>query len=205
MTQTVFIVDDDAAMRESLTALLEAAGLRTEAYGAGAAFLAAYRSYQEDRPGCLLLDISMPGMSGLEVQAALNGYGLSVPIIFLTGHGDIPMAVAAVRAGAVDFLEKPVEGAMLLAHVQRALSLDQEWRLTQRRTQAIQQRHLRLSTREREIMNLTVSGLTSKEIARKLDISPRTVEVHRTHVMHKMGAANLADLVNMASCCKADA
>jgi two-component system response regulator FixJ len=199
MNQTVFVVDDDAAMRDALAQLLETAGLRVEAHADGPAFLA---TFEADRPGCLLLDMAMPGMTGLEVQAALNARGLGVPIIFLTGHGDIPMAVRAVQAGAVDFLEKPIQGAALLERVQRALNLDREWRQTQGRTQAIQQRYASLSPRERECMALAVSGFTSKEIARKLDISPRTVEVHRTHVMHKMGAVNMAELVNMATCCK---
>ncbi|MCD6707252.1 MAG: response regulator [Thiobacillus sp.] len=199
MNQTVFIVDDDAAMRDALAQLLETAGLQAETHADGPAFLAACEA---DRPGCLLLDVAMPGMTGFEVQAALNARGLTIPTIFLTGHGDIPMAVRAVQAGAVDFLEKPIQGAALLERVQRALALDLEWRQTQGRTQAIQQRYARLSSRERECMALIASGLTSKEVARELGISPRTVEVHRTHVMHKMGAVNLADLVNMAACCK---
>ncbi|HUX29199.1 MAG TPA: response regulator [Thiobacillus sp.] len=199
MNPTVFVVDDDAAMRDALTQLLETAGLQVEAHAGGPAFLVAHEA---DRPGCLLLDMAMPGMTGFEVQAALNARGLTIPTIFLTGHGDIPMAVRAVQAGAVDFLEKPIQGAALLERVQRALALDLEWRQTQGRTQAIQQRYARLSPREIECMALIVSGLTSKEVARELGISPRTVEVHRTHVMHKMGAANLADLLNMATCCK---
>lgn len=197
MNQTVFIVDDDAAIRDALSQLLETASLPVESHADGRAFLAAYG----DRRGCLLLDIAMPGMSGLEVQAALSARGLAIPVVFLTGHGDIPLAVRALQAGAVDFLEKPVQGAMLLERVRRALRLDQEWRETQGRTQAIQQHYARLSSREREVMVLAVSGLTCKEIAQKLGISPRTVEVHRTHVMHKMGASNLAELVSMAACC----
>jgi two-component system response regulator FixJ len=198
MNPTVFVVDDDAAMRDALAQLLETAGLQVETHADGPAFLAAYEA---DRTGCLLLDMAMPGMTGLEVQAALNTRGLNIPIIFLTGHGDIPMAVQAVQAGAVDFLEKPIQGAALLERIQRALTLDEEWRHTLGRAQAIQQRYASLTSRERECMALAVSGHTSKEIARDLGISPRTVEVHRTHVMHKMGAANMAELVNMAACC----
>lgn len=199
MNSTVFVVDDDVAIRDALVQLLEAAGLQVETHDGGLAFLEAY---QGNRPGCLLLDMAMPGMTGLEVQAALKACGADIPILFLTGHGDIPMAVQAVQAGAVDFLEKPIKGAVLLERVQRALKLDQEWRRTKGHAQTIQQCHDRLSSREREIMTFIVSGLTSKEIARKLGISPRTVEVHRTHVMHKMGATNLAELVNMAAYCK---
>lgn len=198
MTQTVFIVDDDAAIRDALSQLLEAAGLGVECHADGDAFLTALSA---DRPGCVLLDIAMPGQSGLEVQAALKARGLAAPVIFLTGHGDIPLAVRAVQAGAVDFLEKPVQGAMLLERVRRALALDHEWRQTHGRSQAIQQAYARLTAREREVMAEVVSGLTCKEIALKLRISPRTVEVHRTHVMHKMGAANLAELVSMATAC----
>jgi FixJ family two-component response regulator len=199
MNPTVFVVDDDAAMRDALAQLLETAGLQVEVHADGPAFLA---GFEASRPGCLLLDMAMPGMNGFEVQAALNARGLSIPIIFLTGHGDIPMAVQAVQAGAVDFLEKPIQGAALLERVQRALALDEEWRHTLGRTQAIQLRYAGLTPRERECMALAVSGRTSKEIARELGISPRTVEVHRTHVMYKMGAANMAELVNMAACCK---
>jgi two-component system response regulator FixJ len=197
MNSTVFVVDDDAAIRDALVQLLEAAGLRAEAHAGGAAFLGAYAG----QPGCLLLDMAMPGMSGLEVQAALKTRGAAIPILFLTGHGDIPMTVRAVQAGAVDFLEKPIKGAVLLERVRRALKLDQEWRQAQNRVQAIQLCHARLSPREREVMALAVTGLTSKQIAQHLGISPRTVEVHRTHVMHKMGAANLAELINLAACC----
>jgi FixJ family two-component response regulator len=197
---TVFVVDDDAAIRDAVVQLLEITGLQAESHADGAAFLAAYT---EDRPGCLLLDITMPGMTGLEVQAELKARGRGIPIIFLTGHGDIPMAVRAVQTGAADFLEKPVNGATLIERVKRALNLDKERRLTQGRTRDILRRHARLSKREKEVMRLAASGLTSKEIARELGISPRTVEVHRIHVMHKMGAANVAELVMMATCCNA--
>lgn len=198
MNSTVFVVDDDDAMRDALAQLLEAAGLQVEIHANGSDFLAAFG---ENRPGCVLLDMAMPGMTGLEVQAALKARSLAIPILFLTGHGDIPMAVQAVQAGAADFLEKPVDGATLLERVQRALKLDQEWRQTREATQAIQLRHARLSPREREVMALAVTGLTSKEIAQQLGLSPRTVEVHRTHVMHKMGATNLAELIKLAASC----
>jgi two-component system response regulator FixJ len=146
--------------------------------------------------------MAMPGMTGLEVQAELKVRSLMIPIIFLTGHGDIPLAVRALQAGAVDFLEKPILGDTLLERVQRALKLDKEWGQEQSRIQLLKACYARLSPREREIMALMVTGLTSKEIAQQLGISPRTVEVHRTHVTHKMGAANLAELVNMAAWCK---
>ena len=196
MKSTVFVVDDDEAMRDALSQLLEAAGLQVETHAGGAEFLAVYG---ENRPGCLLLD--MPGLTGLEVQVELNARGFAIPILFLTGHGDIPMAVRAVQAGAVDFLEKPIKGTVLLERVQRAMKLDEEWRESRSHADAIKQRHARLSQREREIMALAVTGLTSKEIARQLGISPRTVEVHRTHVMHKMDAANLAELIRLAASC----
>jgi FixJ family two-component response regulator len=197
---TVFVVDDDAAIRDAVVQLLEITGLQAESHADGLAFLAAYT---EDRPGCLLLDMAMPSMSGLEVNEALTARGLEIPIVFLTGHGDIPLAVRAMQGGAVDFLEKPIEGATLIERVKRALRLDEERRLMHGRTRDILQRHARLSQREKEVMTLAVSGLTSKEIARELGISPRTVEVHRTHVMHKMGAANVAELVIMATRCNA--
>lgn len=197
MNPTVFIVDDDDAIRDAMVQLLEAAGLRAEAHAGGPAFLDAYT----DQPGCLLLDMAMPGMTGLDVQAALKVRGAAIPVLFLTGHGDIPLAVQAVQTGAVDFMEKPIKGAVLLERVRRALKLDLEWRQAQNRVQAVRQCHARLSPREREVMRLTVTGLTSKQIAQHLGISPRTVEVHRTHVMHKMGAANLAELINLAASC----
>ena len=198
MSQTVFVVDDDEDLRDALTQLLESTGLRVEVHADGVAFLAAYEAY---RPGCLLLDMAMPSMTGLEVQAALKARGLSIPIVFLTGHGDIPLAVRAVQGGAVDFLEKPIQGTVLIERVKRALNLDEEHRQAQGRVQDTLQRHARLSKREKEVMAMTVSGLTSKEAAKQLGLSPRTVEVHRTHVMHKMGAANVAELVNLAAYC----
>lgn len=196
MTPTVFVVDDDAALREALVQLLEAAGLSVESYPDGRAFL---RAFGEGRPGCLLLDVAMPGMTGLEVQTELRTRGIPIPIVFLTGHGDIPMAVRAVQAGALDFLEKPMTGTALLERVRRALALDHEYRHAKALVRDIGERASRLSPREREVMRLVVGGSSSKEVARLLGISVRTVEAHRTHVMHKMGATNLAELVGMAA------
>jgi two-component system response regulator FixJ len=197
-TSTVFVVDDDDDLRDALCQLLEAAGLSVECHRDGMAFLDAYR---EDRPGCLLLDMAMPGMSGMEVQQALRERGLDIPIVFLTGHGDIPMAVKAVQDGAVDFLEKPAQGATLLERVRHALELDEEGRADRNGARAVQRRHRRLTPREQEIMALVVAGMSSKAIAVKLGLSHRTVELHRASVMHKMGAQNLAMLVKLALRC----
>jgi len=198
MSPTVFVVDDDAALREALVQLLEAAGLQVESYADGGAFLAAFH---EDRSGCLLLDVAMPGMTGLQVQGELKRRGSPIPIVFLTGHGDIPMAVRAVQAGAVDFLEKPMTGVALLERVHRALARDGEARHGRALSREVADRARRLSPREREVMAMVVSGSSSKEAARLLGISVRTVEAHRTHVMHKMGATNLAELVALAAHC----
>ena len=198
MIPTVFVVDDDAALREALVQLLDAAGLQVESYADGRAFLEAF---QDDRPGCVLLDVAMPGMTGLEVQAELQRRGTQTPIVFLTGHGDIPMAVRAVQSGAVDFLEKPMTGGALLERVHRALALDGEARRARTLSREVADRLRRLSPRELEVMAMVVAGSSSKEVARLLRISVRTVEAHRTHVMHKMGAANLAELVALAAHC----
>jgi RNA polymerase sigma factor (sigma-70 family) len=196
MTSRVFIVDDDPAMRDALAQLLMMAGLQVETYADGAAFLAASKNRQG---GCVLLDIAMPGMSGYDVQSELNKRGSQLPVIFLTGHGDVPMAVRAVQAGAADFLEKPVQGAIILERVRRALARDEERQQSAVYAEKLQQRCARLSSREREVMELVVSGLSSKEIAQRLGLSHRTVETHRTHLMLKMGADNLAELITMVT------
>ena len=152
-------------------------------------------------PDLILLDVAMPGMTGIEVQTELRRRGNAIPVIFLTGHGDIPMAVRAVQAGAVDFLEKPMTGGALLDRVHRALALDEERRDAEAVRRDIAERARRLSAREREVMAMIVAGSSSKEAARLLGISVRTVEAHRTHVMHKMAATNLAELVAMAPYC----
>jgi two-component system response regulator FixJ len=199
MTPTVFVVDDDADLRDALAQLLETAGLAVESYPDGPSFL---RGYEQDRPGCVLLDVAMPGMSGMEVQAALTARGEMLPVVFLTGHGDIPMAVRAVQAGAMDFLEKPVTGADLVERVRRALAHDRELRELRAAIRAVRERCARLTARERDVMVRVIEGASSKEIGRALGLSPRTVEIHRAHIMHKMGADSLADLIRLAAHCK---
>jgi len=199
MKPTVFVVDDDHSMREALSQLLDNAGLQVKNYASGSEFLA---DCDTDSVGCVLLDMSMPGMNGREVQAALAERGIDLPILFLTGHGDIPSAVQTVKDGAIDFLEKPIRGEVLLARVGKALEIDAERRHAAGKTRDLRERHARLTPREREVMSWITSGLSNKEVARKLDLSPRTVEVHRQHVMYKMGADNLVELVAMAAACE---
>jgi two-component system response regulator FixJ len=199
MIPTVFVVDDDSALRQALTRLLETAGFRVSAHADGASFLAACN---EDCAGCVVLDMAMPGMDGRDVQEALDARGIGIPVVFLSGHGDIRTAVRSVQAGALDFLEKPVDGGELLARVRQALELDQQRRSQHARRAQIRRRYAKLSPREREVLALVVAGSSSKEIARKLDLSPRTIEAHRANLMHKMGADSLAELVSMAAECK---
>lgn len=199
MTHEVFIVDDDAAMRDALSMLLETNGMHAEAFANGADFL---QACDHQNPGCVLLDMVMPEMNGYEVLATMNERRLQIPVIFLSGYGDIAMAVRAMQLGAMDFLEKPISGAELVKRLQRVLMNDEERRAMHLHIQASRQSYNRLSPREREVMALVVSGLLNKEIARKLQLSPRTVEVHRIHVMHKMGVSNIAELVCVAGLCK---
>ncbi|MHB8680447.1 MAG: response regulator transcription factor [Rudaea sp.] len=190
----VYLVDDDPGIRSAIARLLRVAGLQTEAYSSGTAFLAAA---DLNHRGCLLLDLHMPGMSGLEVQASLKQRRSALPVIFLTAAADIPIAVAAMREGAVDFIEKPFENAHLLTRVQQAIerSLDDMRRALERNRTL--HRLETLTPREHEVLELVVSGMTAKEIARKLGASHRTIEIHRGHIMEKMAAASLADLVRM--------
>jgi two-component system response regulator FixJ len=199
MKQTVYIVDDDRAIREALLELLEVAGFSARAFADGASFLEAYPV--DDGAGCVLLDVAMPGMSGQEVQATLKARGAQIPVLFLTGHGNVPMAVRAVQQGALDFLEKPLGSDALLERVSRALLLDLERRMALEDEHQLKRRYARLSQRERQVMRLVVSGMQNKDIARKLELSTRTVETHRKHAMHKMGAANLAELIRIAADC----
>jgi two-component system, LuxR family, response regulator FixJ len=194
MPQTVFVVDDDDAVRNSLRMLLKSAGVHAEASASAQDFLA---SYEVSQPGCLVLDVRMPGMSGLEMQHELNLRGATIPVIFITGHGDIPMAVEAMQHGAFDFLQKPFRDQELLDRVQRALVRDTEYRARLRHTDRIRERLASLSPREREVLNLVTQGKANKMVAGDLGVSQRTVEIHRAHVMQKMEAGSLAELVRM--------
>jgi two-component system response regulator FixJ len=194
MPSTVFVVDDDDAVRDSLRLLLKSAGITCDAYGSAQEFLSRYDASQ---PGCLVLDVRMPGMSGLEMQQQLNLRGAMLPVIFITGHGDIPMAVEAMQHGAFDFLQKPFRDQELLDRVQRALTRDTETRARLRHTDRIRERLQTLSPREREVLDLVTQGKANKMVAGDLGVSQRTVEIHRAHVMQKMEAASLAELVRM--------
>ena len=191
---TVFIVDDDAAFRDSLCWLLESAGHRVAAYPAAAAFLAAHDPHQ---PGCLVLDIRMPGMNGLELQDELQRRVIGIPIIFVTGHGDVPMAVSAIKKGAAEFIEKPFNDQTFLRLVEKALKLDAAQRREQARRMSVAARLDKLTAREREIMQFVIAGKMNKTIADELCISIKTVEAHRAKVMQKMGVGSVAKLVQI--------
>lgn len=190
----VFIVDDEEPVRDSIGLLLRSVGLRSQGYPDARAFLDAYRPEQ---PGCLVLDIRMPRMSGLELQQELNRRGWGIPVIFITGHGDVPMAVEAMRAGAVDFLQKPFKDDELIRRVQKALDQDERLREQLRGLEQIRARFEGLTPREREIAARLVAGEANKVIAIELSLSERTVELHRAHIMQKMEARGLAQLVQM--------
>ena len=190
----VYIVDDDEAVRGSLRLLLKSVGLTPNALGSAREFLAKYDPLQ---PGCLVLDVRMPEMSGLELQEQLNLQGAVIPVIFITGHGDVPMAVEAMQAGAFDFLQKPFRDQDLIDRIQRAMEKDRSNRtaLTERNT--IRERLESLTPREREVLTMVTSGKANKVMAIDLGVSQRTVEIHRARVMEKMGATSLAQLVRM--------
>jgi two-component system response regulator FixJ len=190
----VFIVDDDDAVRASLGFLLKSVGIAATSLASAQAFLAAYDPLQ---PGCLLLDIRMPGMSGLELQQQLNLRGAINPVIFITGHGDVPMAVAAMKDGAFDFVQKPFRDQDLIDRVQRALARDQENRMALSQHSKIRTRLESLTPREREVLELMTRGKPNKVMAADLGISQRTVEIHRARVMEKMEARSLAQAVRM--------
>ena len=192
---TVFLVDDDHAVRDAMGLLLDSAGLRTVSYPSAADFL---DDFDPGRPGCLVLDIRMPGMSGLELQSALADKSVNIPIIFLTGHGNVSMSAKAFRSGAIDFLEKPFDENVLLERIQEALQLDQSNRNVAARSADAYARLASLTPREREVMLLIVAGNANKEIATKLDLSTRTIETHRGRIMEKTAAHSLTDLIELA-------
>ena len=192
---TVFLVDDDHAVRDALELLLESAGLRTVSYSSAAAFL---EGFEKNRRGCLVLDIRMPGMSGMELQAALAEKSVNIPIIFLTGHGNVSMSAKAFRTGAIDFMEKPFNENVLLERIQEAIQLDQSNQAVAARRVDANSRLASLTPREREVMLLIVAGNANKEIATKLNLSTRTIETHRGHILEKTGAQSLADLIELA-------
>jgi FixJ family two-component response regulator len=189
---TVFVVDDDQAVRNALELLLETAQLRTESYASADAFLAAC---DPDRPGCLVLDIRMPGTSGMRLQQMLAARNIILPVIFLTGHGNVPMSAQAFRRGAIDFMEKPFDEDMLLERIQEAIGQDRENRHALARQAEAKARLAALTPRECEVMWLVVAGKANKEIAIELNLSNRTVETHRGRIMEKTGARSLADLI----------
>ena len=190
----VFIVDDDEAVRSSLRLLLKSVGLVPTALGSAREFL---DKYDPAQPGCLVLDVRMPGMSGIELQETLNRQGAVIPVIFITGHGDVPMAVEAMQAGAFDFLQKPFRDQDLIDRIQRALEKDRASRAALNERSLIRERLESLTPREREVLTLVTSGKPNKIMAADLGVSQRTVEIHRARVMEKMGASSLAQLVRM--------
>jgi len=192
LTQTIYVVDDDEVMRDSMTWLLEGEGYAVACFDSADSFLAFRR---DDMRGCLILDVRMPEMSGLELHEKLDGLGSQLPVIFVTGHGDVPMAVSALQRGACDFIEKPFHNEDLLSRIVRALELDSQLSARRQRNGAISHRLDQLTQREREVMKLVVAGKLNKQIADELDISMKTVEAHRARVMEKMGVRTLAELV----------
>lgn len=194
---TVFIVDDDEVVRNTMAQLAETVDLKARAFGSARAFLDAYDPAE---PGCLLLDVRMPGMSGIQLQTKLRNQNIHIPIIFITGHGDVPMAAQAFKKGAVDFIEKPFRNQDLLDRIQEALARDTQFRQKQAVQKAAQDRLALLTPRERQVLDLVRAGKANKVIARELGLSLRTVEVHRAGIMGKLQVDSLAELVVLANC-----
>ena len=199
--RTVFVVDDDRAVRNGFAFLLEAAGHAAKAYPSATAFL---DHYDPSCRGCLVLDVRMPRMTGLELQQELNTRGWHIPAIFITGHGTVPMAIAAMKAGAFDFIEKPFRDDVLLESVERALAWDEATRAERLEIHVLKERAALLTGREREVLDLAATGEPNKVIARNLGISVRTVELHRSHILEKMQARTVAQLVRMSILLKQD-
>lgn len=193
---TVYVVDDDEAIRHSLKLLIGAVGLKVRVFPDAASFL---DTFDPALRGCIVADLSMPGMNGLDMQERLNALNCSMPIIFLSGHGDVPAAVRALQKGAVDFLEKPFNPKLLLERIEQAIETDSELSAAAQKSAEIEARISQLTAREREIMSLVADGKSSKVIALDLGISERTVELHRSRIMKKMSARSVADLVRIIS------
>ncbi len=190
----VFVVDDDPSIREAIKSLIRLEGLRVETFGTAQEFL---RTERPDLPGCVVLDVELPGLSGLDLQRELATHGIKLPIIFITGYGDIPMSVRAMKAGATEFLTKPFRDQDLLDAIQQALERDRAARQHSREIAELRRRLDALTSREREVMSLVVTGWLNKQIGFELKISEITVKIHRGRVMNKMGAQSLAELVRM--------
>lgn len=191
----VFVVDDDASVRAALEDLLRSVGLAVQTYGSTQEFL---QSKLPDAPGCLVLDVRMPGQSGLEFQRMLTTTGIHLPIIFISGHGDIPMSVRAIKSGAIEFLTKPLHEQELLDAIQGGIERDRARRQKAKAVTELQERFESVTGREREVLELVITGQLNKQIAAKLELSEATVKVHRSQIMHKMRARSLVDLVRMA-------
>jgi FixJ family two-component response regulator len=194
-TPVVFVVDDDLSVRESLEAMIRFAGLRVETFGCAEEFLGRTRTMV---PNCLVLDVSLPDLSGLDLQSLIASERTDMPIIFITGYGDVPMTVRAMKAGAAEFLTKPFDDQVLLDAIRHAIERSRAALSEQAGMQSIRDRYASLSRREREVMALVVSGLLNKQVGAELGISEITVKVHRRHVMRKMDARSLPELVNIA-------
>jgi FixJ family two-component response regulator len=191
----VFVIDDDRMIRDGLQGLIRSVGLRVETFASAQDFLAVKRP---DVPACLVLDVRMPGVSGLDLQLKLSDAGIHIPVIFITGHGDIPMSVRAMKEGAYEFLTKPVRGQDLLDAIQKAIASDRERRKEREELNEVRERFNTLTPREKEVLNLVVAGLLNKQIADQLGMSELTVKTHRAHVMEKTNAESLAHLVRMS-------